>query len=197
MRYFPIGLLGVLLLGGCVSTPPVFPPRWQIGVPCANAAPEPGTVYLRHDIKSAHDGNSYVIEFYAMTNSNSDCLDDPIVQDANSDLATNQWPARRCHLDLSIDGGSNWIRRIAYGAQVDFDRVGGRFVWSPREDYSLLTTNAVIRAVLLDAGPWPARTPAKPWDLPAGTFPKCSRFPIVGAVIDHPSGGILWQGNQI
>lgn len=194
MRFIRIGLLGVLLISGCVSTPPVFPPRWQISVPSADAAPARGTVWLRHDGKAAEDGNSYTIEFYAVTNTYSGLAENAAY---DADLATNRWPARRCHIDLSIDGGSNWIRRIAYGAQVDAARVHGQFTWSPPEDYSLLTSNAVLRAVLLDAGHWPTRTPAMPYDLAPGAVPRSPPFSIVGCTIDHPAGGILWQGSQV
>lgn len=190
----PIGLLSVLLLAGCVSTAPVFPPRWQIGVPSADAAIEPGTVWLRHDGKAAEDGNSYTIQFFAVTNTGSG-LPENSAYDA--DLATNRWPARRVHIDLSIDGGSNWIRRIAYGAQADESRIGGQFTWSPPEDYSLLTSNAVLRAVFLDARPWPSRSPAMPYDLAPGAYPKSDRFSIVGCVIDYPAAGVLWQGTQV
>jgi hypothetical protein len=179
----------MLIAGGCATTP-VLPPRWQLTVPTACGANiEPGTVWLQHAGKKAEDGNSYVIKLLAATNP---CADEAI----SADLATNQLPARRCHIDLSIDGGSNWIRRIGYGVQADAARVTAEFTWSPPEDYSLLTTNAMLRAVSLDGGPWPARVPARVYDIPEGQYPVSFVFPIVGATITNPvAGAIMWQGN--
>jgi hypothetical protein len=175
-----------------VTQHPAIPPRWQVGTPVAMAI-EPGTVWLRHDLKAAEDGNGYRIDFFAMTNVAGIAEGDPSIDD----LATNRWPFVRCHIDLSLDDGQTWTRRIAYGAKVDADRIGGHVVWSPPEDYSLLTTNARLRAVPLDGVEWPVRTPPAPYDLPSGTHLTSARFAIVGATIDAPAAGILWRGSGV
>lgn len=186
-----LSILCLLLVSGCMSTAPVIPPRWQITVPNAAAANMPkGTIWLRHDGKQAEDGNCYSIILFAVTNP---CADEAM----SADLATNRLPVGRFHIDLSIDGGSNWTRRIGYGVQADTNMVAVELVWSPPEDYSLMTTNARLRAVTLDNGPFPHRTPQMPYDLPAGRYPISSPFAIVGATIDTPAAGtILWQGNS-
>ena len=169
-------ILVMLIVGGCVFTPPMIPPRYQIGVPSANAA-TPGTVYLQGVY------SSYTISVCAMTNNTHLDPSSPYY----ADIATNRWPSKRFHIDLSLDGGSNWTRRIGYGVQFDAAQVNCDFIWSPPIDYTMLTTNAVIRATNLDGGPWPARTPARPYDLPEGKYPMTYPFPIVGAVIDSPA----------
>lgn len=185
-----LSILILMLIGGCI-TPATVPPRWQIGVPVAMAETMPaGTVWLRHDGKRAEDGNSYDISFIALTNATADSR-------YTVDLATNRLPAKRFHIDLSIDGGSNWIRRIGYGVQADQGMTLGTLRWSPPEDYSLLTSNAMLRAVSLENGPFPARSPAMPYDVPARQYPVSFPFQIVGATIDTPSGGILWRGNGV
>jgi hypothetical protein len=162
-------------------------------VPCADAAQERGTVYLRHDLKADEDGNTYRIDYIAMTNTNSDVLDSPIVQAANADLATNRWPIKRMHMDLSIDGGQTWIRRIGYGVAP-----GGPFgelVWSPPEDYSLLTTNAMLRLTTLDGDSFGHRGDGTPYDVAEGAYITSPPFKIVGATITAPEeGAILYSG---
>ena len=175
----------MLIVGGC-ATSPVFPPRWQLTVPVAESAQssdEP--VYLGRVYKS------YGIKFIAMTNACADA-------DISADMATNRLPARRFHIDLSIDGGSNWIRRIGYGVQADASMVQAELQWSPSRDYSLLTTSAMVRATNLDGQPWPSRTPLRPYDLPPGKYPVSFTFPIVGAIITAPAAGsIQWRGEGV
>ncbi|MEI6166012.1 MAG: hypothetical protein WCS52_02350 [bacterium] len=174
----------LLIVGGC-ATSPVLPPRWQLTAPQAASAQSSEEVYLGKVYKS------YVIKFIASTNA---CAD----PDISADMATNRLPARRFHIDLSIDGGSNWIRRIGYGVQADASMVQAELQWSPPADYSLLTTSAMVRATNLDGQPWPTRTPARPYDLPAGKYPVSFTFPIVGATITTPAAGsIQWRGEGV
>lgn len=189
MRRNLASVMMLALLSGCVSTPDTWAPRYQIGVPQADAAPAPGTVYLRHDAKMREDGNTYTISYIAMTNSNSDVLDDPIVQAANADLATNRWPLKRMHIDLSLDGGQTWPHRIGYGVAP-----GGPFgelVWSPPEDYSLLTTNARLRLTTLDGAMFGHRGDGTPYDVPEGQYLMCEPFTIAGATITAPEADSL------
>jgi hypothetical protein len=182
-------ILALALIGGCVSTSPIIPPRYQVGIPSADAAtndPVAGTVYLGRVFKS------YTIPIVAITNNANIDPESP----AYLDIATNRWPARRTHVDLSLDGGATWPHRIGYGVQFDAARIEANLVWSPPDDYSLMTTNARLRAVPLDGSPWPQRTPPAPYDIPPGSYPMSGRFSIVGAVIDEPAGGILWRGNS-
>lgn len=178
-------IIAMLVVGGCVSTSPVIPPRWQLTLPEGADAAAPGTVYLGRVY------GSYKQVLCAMTNT----LHVDPTSVAYVDLATNRLPVRRFNFDLSVDGGSNWTRRIGYGVQSTADRIECEFVWSPPEDYSLMTTAAVVRAVRTDGEPWPVRSPAMPWDLPAGCNPTCFTFPIVGAYISAPAAGsIQWEG---
>lgn len=182
-----LSILMLCLAAGCVSTSPVIPPRYQLGIPAADAAtndPIAGQVYLGRVYKS------YTIPIFALTNNAYIDPADP----AYTDIATNRWPARRTHVDLSLDGGSNWSRRIGYGVQFDDARVQADCVWSPPDDYSMLTTNAMLRAVPLDGSPWPQRTPPAVYDIKPDCYPISPIFSIVGATIDQPSGGILWRG---
>lgn len=177
-------ILVALVLSGCVSAPPHWPPRWQIGTPQAEGAP----VYLQHFAKQAEDGNSYHIQFFAITNTANVDPSSPYA----ADIATNRWPVKRTHVDLSLDGGATFTRRIGYGITADDGRIGGEFVWSPPLDYSLLSTNAVLRATNLDGNPFPSRDPAKPYDVPAGQYPTSPPFVIAGIQCLAPTGGIVW-----
>jgi len=180
-------LILCLAVGGCVTT--ALPPRWQIGVPQANAADKYAAVIIRSD----NPENSYTITACAITNNSYISPSDP----AYVDIATNRWPSRRVNIDLSLDGGVTWPRRIGYMVNFDSARVRCDLAWSPPLDFSLLTTNAYVRATLPDGLDWPQRSPAKPYDLPIGTVPMAGPFTIGGAVITYPSGGVLWQGNQV
>ena len=167
----------LLLLEGCST---LIPDRYQLAVPAACAAPH-AAVLLRDD---GNPGNAYVIQFAAMTNAAA--------------LITNRWPVMRCHVDLSLDGGLTWPRRIGYGIPRDPDGIGGSFVWSPPEDYSLLTSNARMRCVYLDGSntPWHSST-NMPYDLRPGTDLMSPVFQIGGSTITYPSAGtITWRGSQ-
>lgn len=77
-------------------------------------------------------GYEYEIEGIAATNS-------PV-------LATNRIPVRRVHVDLSLDGGSNYSRRIAYGIPVNADRLSFDYTYSlDWTDRTLLTERARLR----------------------------------------------------
>lgn len=183
----------ILILGGCVTQHPSIPTRYHLGVPVA-AAQElqsyQGVVLLGSTAreKRADDGNTYTIDWYSVTNSNSDATDDPLVIEANADLATNVWPKYRMHLDLSVDGGATWPRRIGYGVQTPKGSISGDFVWSPPDDYSLLTTNARLRLVSLDGAPVRGLNTGAPYDVGTNGV-RSALFPIVGAVIDAPATG--------
>lgn len=182
-------LYGCLLVAGCVSTHPNYPPRWQIGTPAASGAVAPGTVYLQHESKQAEDGNTYTIQFFAITNVASVAPGDPY----RTDIAANRWPVKRSHVDLSLDGGQTWPRRIGYGIPVDSGRTYGEFVWSPPLDWGLLTTNAVMRVTDLDGNCFPARTNPAPYDLPEGQYVKSAPFVIAGIHVLTPTNGqITW-----
>lgn len=184
-----LSILMLVLVAGCMTHAPVIPSRYQIGIPQADAAtnePIAGQVYLGRVYKS------YTIPIVAHTNNANMDPDSP----AYIDVATNRWPTRRTHVDLSLDGGSNYTRRIGYGIQFDSAGVRADCVWSPPDDYSLMTTNAILRVQNLDGSPWPQRSPAMPYDIKPGCFPQSSIFSIVGATIDSPSGGILWRGES-
>ena len=187
----------LLVCSGCVTPPlPLIPTRYQVTAPSADAAE--GRVYLRNDL--SRNGNSYAIEFFALRNVPADLTNGPSEWAAMYyDIATNVWPYKRSHVDLSIDGGHSWCRRIGYGIPANATRTGGVFQWSPPEDYSLLTTAAVIRVTNLDGTAYEGagRTPAMPYDVPAGTYITSSQFAIVGACITAPAGGtIQWRGEQ-
>jgi hypothetical protein len=188
-----IALAAIILLTGCIHHPPrtdhLPARRWVIGVPEAGAAVARGTVYLQHAAKQAEDGNVYSIEFAAITNTTLVDPESPYY----ADIATNRWPSKRSHIDLSLDGGQTYVRRIGYGVPTDPARVGGEFVWSPPVDWSLLTTNAVLRMTDLDGNPPPSRTPAMPYDLPPGHYAQCAPFVIAGIQVLTPTNGaIVW-----
>lgn len=183
--------IALMLIGGCVTTP-LIPERYHLGVPEARAGDVDATsvVLIGSSAanKAAEDGNTYTIEWFAMTNSNSDALEDPIVIAANADLATNRWPKFRMHMDLSLDGGQTWPRRIGYGLQTPKGGIGSEFVWSPPNDYSLLTTNAVLRLVDLDGNPFRGNNPGATYDVGTNGV-RSGKFFIAGAVIDEPAAG--------
>jgi hypothetical protein len=165
----------------------------MLGVPCAEAAIDSAGVVLIGDSaagKRAEDGNVYSISWLAMTNSNSDATNDPVVIAANADLATNLWPRYRMHLELSIDGGQTWARRIGYGLQTPKGATGGEWGWSPPDDAALLTTNAILRLVDLDGRVFTGPTNGAPYDVGTNGI-RSGMFAIVGAVIEAPAGGTI------
>lgn len=180
----------LLMIGGCATpTPPVIPQRYQITIQEVRA----DNVYLRND---SSPGNAYSIEFFCSTNADPDMTNiSPYYADMYVDIATNDWPYKRNHIDLSLDGGQTWPRRIGYGIPRDRTGYGGVFIWSPPEDYNLLTTNAMLRVTNLDGDRWTYRTPSWPYDLPSNTWCTSFGFAILGAYITEPAGGsIQWQG---
>jgi hypothetical protein len=185
-------IIMLLAVGGCVTDHPVIPQRYQLGTPvaCADYINPKTVVLIGHSAgnKREADGNTYTIEWRCATNSNSNATDDPVVISANADLATNVWPKFRMHLDLSVDGGASWIRRIGYGLQTPKSGIGSDFVWSPPDDYSLLTTNAKLRIVDLDGRIVRGMTNGAPYDVPTNGI-QSAEFAIVGAVVDVPAAG--------
>jgi len=68
-------------------------------------------------------------------------------------------------------------------------------VWSPPEDYSLLTTNARLRLTTLDGAMFGHRGDGTPYDVPAGQYLMSQPFTIAGATITEPAAGaILYSG---
>lgn len=182
-----LSILALMFVGGCMSTAPIMPERYQLSIPTANAA---DVVLIGSSAigKTLEDGNTYTITWMAQTNVNSDLVDNPAVILANGILATNTWPKYRMHMDLSIDGGRTWVRRIGYGIQTPKGSTGSEFSWSPPEDYSLLTTNAKLRLVDLDGKPFTGPTNGLPCDIGTNGI-RSPIFSIVGAVIDAPAAG--------
>lgn len=178
----------LMLVTGCVA-PYDGHMRYSIGVPVA-VADGGAPVYLRNDAKAFADGNTYLIEYIAMTNCNSNATNDQQVQQYNADLATNRWPYKRMHMDLSLDGGTTFAHRIGYGVQPGGPF--GEFWWSPPEDYDLLSTNAVIRLCTLDGGPLLLPTNGAPYDTLPSTYLESGRFIIAGAQIQSPADGDLY-----
>lgn len=176
-----------------MSTAPIIPQRYQLGVPEASAAlPTNGVVLIGSSAadKTALDGNTYTISWFAMTNYNDVDQDSEAAIAANADLAGSVWPQYRQHIDLSIDGGLTWIRRIGYGVQTPKGAVSGEFIWSPPEDYSLLTPSAVLRLVDLDGRVFRGKTNGAPYDVPTNGLISAT-FAIAGAVIDTPAEGTI------
>jgi len=124
--------------------------------------------------KWAQDGNSYTIQWIAATNVNYEVL------------RTNYWPQYRMHLDLSIDGGATWIRRLGYGLQTPRRSFGGEMTWSPPSDYDLLTTNAVLRFVNLKEQAFAGPQTGQPYDIDPTNGIRSKLFAIAGATIDSP-----------
>lgn len=184
MRRFWIASL-LLVSGCCTPTPPVLPSRYSISVPMAMGAPAPGTVWLRHDAKMEEDGNTYTIKFFAASNTQG--LEPGSIY--YQDIQTNRWPYKRGHIDLSLDGGETWPRRIAYGVNTDPDFRGGEFLWSPPMDYSLMSTQAVLRITNLGGAPFPSRVPSMPYDLPPGKYVTSGKFTIAAIRVAIPFAG--------
>jgi hypothetical protein len=179
----------MIAAAGCITHPPApeLVSRYTLGTPVGDSGGNEGRVYLGDAY------HWYTCSVIAHTNNSDMDPDSP----AYADIATNRWPAKRCHVELSLDGGSNYTRRIGYGVEFDSARVRADLEWSPPRDYTLLTTNAVLRAILLDEGPWPIRSPAMPYDIKPGCYPQSSIFPIRGATIAAPAAGsIQWEGES-
>ena len=205
----------MLLIGGCVTEHPAIPGRYHLSVPCAEGGtgdavkvwatcPQGHATYYYTNMHIAGEsvylnqpfrdgtGNSYTMRFFVMTNNNSTLPppDDPLYDTAVAHaayLATNRWPNYRQHFDLSLDGGSNYTRRIGYGVQRDPSRVGGEFIWSPPNDTTLLTEHAVIRMTDLDGRPFDNGSTNYPFNLPPGQYVKSYEFAIRGGYVTSPA----------
>lgn len=183
----------MLVIGGCVTDHPVIPTRYHLGAPvaCAQELQPLQKVVLIGETaeqKRVADGNTYSIDWFAMTNSNSNATNDPMVIAANAELVTNRWPKFRMHMDLSLDGGVTWPHRIGYGLQTPRGGIGNEFSWSPPDNYSLLTTNAMLRLVGLDDQPFRGYYNGASYDVGTNGI-QSGMFAIIGAVIDSPVGG--------
>lgn len=210
-RWWPL----LILLGGCISpTPPIHRfERMHLGVPVASAdAQTPrkitGTCPYGHPYtawenvwinpfrcyitppaeKVARDGNCYSIRYYVHTNvpfvfggeTNQEAF-------ANCNyLRTNFWPTFRGHIDLSVDGGTTWVRRIGYGVQRDPSRVGGELIWSPPYDPSLMTETAKLRITDLDGQPFDNGSTNFAFNLKPGEYVESYGFSLIGARITQP-----------
>lgn len=177
-----------LLFAGCSTDSGPNGKRFVLGVPTAGAQDK---VYLRHDAKMAHDGNTYSIRWGAMTNTNSS-IPHPLY---DAELATNRWPVKRNHIDLSLDGGATWVRRIGFGVQIDKDRLNGEMMWSPPEDYTLLSTNARLRIVTLDGEMFGTGT-NYPFDIPPGRYIQSDQFTIAGIGVLYPDAESVWYSGS-
>lgn len=177
-------LVILALFSGCRTEPGPHGQRYVIGIQTAEAA---DPVYLRHDAKSVADGNTYTIWWMAMTNANSDVPYPPY----DAVLSNNRWPVQRNHIDLSIDGGGTWTRRIGYGVEIDRGRVSGQMVWSPPPDYSLLTTNARLRIVTLDGDQFGSGT-NYPFDVTPGQAIMSDVFTLAGIDVVAPGRSAAW-----
>ena len=187
MRKITMALL--IIVGGCVAPHPNLPShRFFLGVPDAKAVPAPGTVWLFHESKMAEDGNTYKIGFGATTNTASIDTNSQFGLACYTDIQTNRWPVKRNHIDLSLDGGQTFPRRIGYGVNVDPNRINGEFVWSPPMDYTLMSTNAMLRIVSIGET-WPQRDPPMPYDIPPGECPKSFSFTIAAIRVSAPASG--------
>lgn len=184
-------VLGTMLVAGCATQHPAWPPRWQLMSP-ADAGETNAPVYIWHEAKYQEDGNTYNIQFMAITNTTHVDPDSPYV----GDIQSNRWPVVRTHIDLSLDGGATWPRRIGYGIKRDPGGVGATFVWSPPLDWTLLTTNAVLRATDLAGQPFAARDPAMPYDVPAGHYVTSAAFTIAGIQCLSPTNGQIVFANE-
>ncbi len=195
-----LALAAIILLTGCIHHPPPRPDhlparRWVIGVPEAGAETS-GKVYLRPPSWRGLNlrDNVYSVKFSAITNTIYINPDSPYA----ADIATNRWPVKRSHMDLSVDGGNTWVRRIGYGVPVDPDRIEGELIWAPPPDPELMSTNAIIRMTTLDGLPFPSRSPAMPYDIPAGHYVQTTPFIIAGIHVLAPQdGAIAWASTPL
>lgn len=205
----------ILIMGGCVTVHqhPGTIPRMHLGVPetCAgmtdpvrityqcphghtcvswtNVPVYPDRCYINCPEKNERDGNTYKVEFYNLTNA-------PLVNTGNPEwdamslyIRTNKWPSKRVHIDLSIDNGTNYIRRIGYGIPVSGAGIGGEFMWSPPKDYAFLTEQARLRNTTLDGSPFDNGPTNYSFNLRPGQYVVSDSFALRGAVIDAPTWG--------
>ena len=212
-------ILILLLVAGCATPPPLESfQRMILTVPSAGAASVrvdytcpfghsvvtwtnnpiyPTRVYVDLPDKFERDGNSYKMEFYTFTNANSNIPpgENATLDYYNSYLLTNRFPVRRVNAELSLDGGTNFTRRIAVGIQINPDRIRGEFIWSPATDYSLLTERAVFRLTDLDGKCFDNGPTNFPFNLRPGDFVRSSPFTISGAYVTVPAAGeIVYNG---
>lgn len=125
MRTRPVilGVIGACLaFAGCAK---LIPDRFLVSF-------RPGPPMLIGTSGDTFTGYEYEIRGIAATN--------------NPVYTTNRIPVRRIHVDLSIDGGSNYVRRIAYGIPVNSDRQSFDYTYSlPPNDRTMLTERARLR----------------------------------------------------
>ena len=204
----------LLIMGGCVTVhqQPGMAPRLQLSVPTAEAADNvrvdyhcpqghdcvtwtnipvlPERCYLDLPEKRERDGNTYTIEFMSMTNV-SENTGDPDYDNILTYVRTNRWPTKRNHIDLSIDNGTNYIRRIGYGIPTSVSRLGGEFAWSPPRDYALLTEQARLRITNLDGLPFDNGPTNFVCNQRPGQYVESFAFALCGAVIDAPESAAI------
>lgn len=217
-----VWILTLMLVAGCATPPPLEPfQRMILSVPAAGAASvrvdytcpfghavvtwtnnpvEPTRVYVDVPDKFERDGNSYKMEFYTFTNANSNIPpgENETLDYYNSYLLTNRFPVRRVNAELSLDGGTNFTRRIAFGVQINPDRIRGEFIWSPATDYTLLTERAVMRLTDLDGKCFDNGPTNFPFNLRPGDFVRSSPFVISGAYLTAPAAGsIVYSGAEM
>jgi hypothetical protein len=210
MQIRKLTLACLLMFGGCVTVhqQPGMTPRLQLSVPAAAAADSvrvdyhcpqghdcvtwtnipvlPERCYLDLPEKRERDGNTYTIEFMSSTNV-SYAPGMPEYDDMVTYCLTNRWPAKRNHIDLSIDNGTNYIRRIGYGIPVSASRYGGEMKWSPPKDFSLLTEQAKLRITNLNGSPFDNGPTNFACNVPPGKYVESFGFALCGAVIDAPA----------
>lgn len=203
----------LLIMGGCVTVhqKPGMAPRMTLSVPTADAADNvrvdyhcpqghncvtwtnipvfPERCYLDLPEKRERDGNTYTIEFFSSTNAPLQNTGNQEWDDISTYIRTNRWPAKRNHIDLSIDNGTNYIRRIGYGIPVSASRYGGEFKWSPPKDFSLLTEQAKLRITNLDGSCFDNGPTNFACNVPPGKYVESFGFALCGAVIDAPTWG--------
>lgn len=191
-----LSIIGLICVGGCLSTAPIIPPRYQLGVPEARAdISSNGIVLIGSSAaqKRAYDGNVYTIRWDAVTNCNSDDTNNAAVIAANAILASNVWPSYRQHIRLSVDGGITWPYRIGYGVPTPKQSLGSEWEWSPPDDYAMLTTNARLRLFDLDGVGVNGPQNGLPCDITNGI--TSAEFAICGAKVDLPAEGVTIFNN--
>jgi hypothetical protein len=195
---------------------PIIPQRMQLSIPSASGATEavrfpyvcplghqainwtnipmkPEAVYIHPPReKYTRDGNTYSIEFRVVTNSSNipEGLD-PTNDLYSAYLSTSRWPVVRSHVDLSLDGGTNYTRRIGYGIKRDPSAVGGTFIWSPPNDSSLLTESARLRICDLDGMPFDNGPTNFPFNLRPGEYVVSYTFAIRGGYVLSPNSDTI------
>lgn len=183
----------LLLIGGCVSPRPHVN-RYQILSPVPEA--HAGDVVLKGPDESGW--NTYNIDFFAITNAGALTSSDTGYYGAMYwYITTNKWPYIRNNIDLSLDGGKTYPVRLGFGLKTDPSGFGGRLIWSPPQDYSLLTTNAVLKITNLQGDYIPTTSYHWPFEWPSNSFCVSESFRIIGGHILAPAqSDILWRGQQ-